>query len=145
MSRVATNIIEVRDGCAKNYLGNYQAYVYSINQEIDAGERETANAKRMSGPSAIVPERKSASNRDLQKVHRKRQKEIKNIEKKIAQLDEEKKTLNQQLLETTDASEALRLHTQFTDVSEKFIRQCAGAIRKVSRLAGHVTDFRTGD
>lgn len=33
----------------------------------------------------------------------------------------------------------------FTDVPEKFLRECAAAIRKVVSVAGHVTDFRTGN
>ncbi len=119
MSRVATNIIEVRDGCAKNYLGNYEAYLYAMNKEIDDGERETARALKMSAPAKGVPQKKSVNNHDLQKIHRQRQKEIKSIEKKIATLDEEKKLLNRQLLETTDANEALKLHSKFTAVSEK--------------------------
>jgi len=132
MSRVATNIIEVRDGCARNYLGNYEAYLYSINQEIDAGERQMGSSKKLSAPSARIPQGKASDkssenkaagkgsgNRDLQKEHRKRQKEIKKLEEKIAQLDEDKKALNKQLLETTDAGEALKLHTSFTDVSER--------------------------
>jgi len=119
MSRVATNIIEVRDGCARNYLGDYDAYLYAMNQEIEAGERETNRSKKPSKQSAKVLSGNSASDRDLKKEHRKRQKEIKNLERKIAELDDEKKSLNQQLLETTDSGEALKLHNQFTEVSDK--------------------------
>ena len=39
-------------------------------------------------------------------------KEIKTLEQTIAQLDEQKRTLNAQLLESTDADEALRLHNE---------------------------------
>ena len=119
MSRVATNIVEVRDGCAKHYLGNYDAYLYSISQETDAGERPTAPSKQRGAPSERIPQGKSTGNRDLQKEHRKRQKEIRKLEEKIAKLDEQKKALNQQLVETTDADEALSLHASFTDVSDQ--------------------------
>ena len=34
------------------------------------------------------------------------------MERTIAQLDEQKRTLNAQLLESTDAAEALRLHNE---------------------------------
>jgi len=75
----------------------------------------------MSGQSERVPKGKSSksNNRDLQKDHRKRQKEIKNLERKIALLDDDKKAIKQQLMESTDPDEALKLHTQFTDVSEQ--------------------------
>jgi len=118
MSRIATNIVEVRDGCAKNYLGDYETYLYSINQEIDDGERARAeNSRKLSTSSVTVPQAKSTGNRDLQKEHRRRRKEIKNIEKKIARLDDEKKEINKRLMETTDADEALKLHTEFTTVT----------------------------
>ena len=49
MKRIATSIIEVRDGCAKNYLGDYDAYLHAMNREIEEGEREH-NAAKMSAP-----------------------------------------------------------------------------------------------
>jgi len=119
VSRVATNIIEVRDGCARNYLGSYEAYLYSINREIDAGERQTVTSNQRRVPAERIPPEKSTGNRDLRKEHRKRQKAIKKLEAEIAQLDDEKKALTKQLLETTDAGEALGLHTSLTDVSDR--------------------------
>lgn len=127
MSRIATNIIEVRDGCARNYLGDYESYLYSINQEIDAGERQLADSTRASAAPERISSPKSAEklpekmsdNRDSQKDHRKRQKLLRDLERKIAQLDADKKELHEKLMQTTDADEALKLHTRFTDVSDK--------------------------
>ena len=42
MKRIATHIIEVRDGRVVNYHGDYEAYLYSVNKEIEEGERELA-------------------------------------------------------------------------------------------------------
>ncbi|MFO0822505.1 MAG: ABC-F family ATP-binding cassette domain-containing protein [Gemmataceae bacterium] len=39
-SRVATCIVEVRGGQVLNYNGKYEDYVYRVNKEIEAGERE---------------------------------------------------------------------------------------------------------
>ena len=44
MKRVATCIVEVRDGRVTNYRGDYDAYLYSVNKEIDDGEREAGRA-----------------------------------------------------------------------------------------------------
>ena len=55
-------------------------------------------------------------------------KEIKTLEQTIAQLDEQKRTLNAQLLESTDAAEALRLHNEVealtTQLAEAEERWC---------------------
>ena len=51
--RVATCIIEVRDGRVTNYSGQYDAYVYKVNKEIEAGERELAN-ERTKLPAAVA-------------------------------------------------------------------------------------------
>ncbi len=127
MSRIATNIIEVRDGCARNYLGDYDAYLYAMNQEIEAGERQLADATRASAaPERLLNSRYSAKSpegkpggADSQKDFRKLQKQLRDLERKIAQLDEEKKTVHQQLMETTDADEALKLHTLFTGLTDR--------------------------
>jgi ATP-binding cassette subfamily F protein 3 len=44
-------------------------------------------------------------------------KEISSIEKTIARLDGEKRSVNGRLLESTDAGEALRLHNELTDLT----------------------------
>src|SRR5437588_8608573 len=44
--RVATCIVEVRDGRVTNYNGGYEAYVYKVNKEIEEGERELATERR---------------------------------------------------------------------------------------------------
>src|SRR6185436_15490879 len=53
MSRVATCIIEVRDGHVTNYRGDYEAYLYMVNKEIEEGERELAT--RLSLSKSPVP------------------------------------------------------------------------------------------
>src|SRR6202020_282661 len=52
LKRMATSIIEVRDGRVVNYLGDYEAYLYSVTKEIEEGERETAS--RMTKPPKEV-------------------------------------------------------------------------------------------
>jgi ATP-binding cassette subfamily F protein 3 len=104
MSRVATTVIEVRDGTAKNYLDDYSAYLYSINQEIDQGERDAASQK------STADGKMNSGGGLSQSDQRALKKKIKSIERKIAKLDDEKKALNAQLLTTTDPAEAVKLH-----------------------------------
>ena len=116
-SRVATCIVEVRDGRVTHYGGQYAAYVDKVNQEIEAGERELASARAKLPPSEAKPAKPAP--RPPRRDERVVRKELKTLEKTIAQLDEQKRTLAARLLESTDADEALRLHNEVTTVTEQ--------------------------
>jgi ATP-binding cassette subfamily F protein 3 len=121
MQRVATSVIEVRDGRARNYIGDYDGYVYAMNKEIDEGER-LLNSKNSAGPTHRSIGEKSGSKeskRSPQKDHRKLRKEIGNLERKIARFDEESRDLNAALLNETDAGQALKLHEQNVEVKKQ--------------------------
>ena len=115
MKRVATAVIEVKAGSAKNYLGDYDAYVWSINQQIDEGRADGTKSKEQKSGSG----KKAAKGEKTFNRSRKAQKELRNVEKLVAKLDQEKKDLNEQLLTCTDAADALVLHDKFSKVSEK--------------------------
>lgn len=114
MKRVATSIIEVRDGTAKNYQGDYDAYVYYVNKEIEDGEREAKS-------SNSVPDGKAgqASSAVSQKDERKLRKELSNLEKKIARLDDEKKAANDALLTETDPGKAMEWHEKVESLAQE--------------------------
>ncbi len=112
--RIATCMLEVRDGRVTNYSGKYDAYVEKVNQEIEAGERELASARAKLPPEIAKPK---AAPRPARRDERKVRKEIKTVEQSIAQLDEQKRTLNAQLQQSTDAAEALRLHNEVEAVT----------------------------
>ncbi len=114
MKRVATCIIEVRDGRVVNYRGDYEAYLYAVNKEIEEGERERESRARPAAarPAAATAEKKQS--RPAPKNERAARKEIINLERTIAQLDTQKRATNDQLLKTTDPAEALRLHNEVT-------------------------------
>ena len=117
MKRIATSIVEVRDGNAKNYLGDYDAYLYYINKEIDEGERAAADVKNASAPPEAKFSKGSGGQALTQNQQREQRKKVKSIERKIAKLDEEKKQLNQQMLSMTDPEEAMELHKQIESIS----------------------------
>lgn len=118
MARVATSVIEVRDGSVKNYFGNYDSYVQSVEQAVDQGERERAGVpgKSSGGPP---PKASAIDYRQGQREQRKAEKEVKNLEKKIARLDDEKKAINQKLLKETDPEETIRLHDQMSKIGQE--------------------------
>jgi ATP-binding cassette, subfamily F, member 3 len=113
--RVATAIVEVRDGRVVNYSGKYEAYVDKVNAEIEAGERELAKSMAKAPAAVKVAPKPKKPHRD-EKVVRK---EIKGVEKTIATLDEQKKALTAKSLENLDAAEALRVHNELTEVTKQ--------------------------
>ena len=110
--RVATCIIEVRDGRVVNYNGQYDAYVAKVNEEIEAGER-ASNATKVKVPDAVAKAKPSKP-----PVHgaREARKELKSVEKAIALLDTQKKALSEQM-NTSDPKEAMRIHTELKAVT----------------------------
>lgn len=124
--RVATNIIEVRDGRVRNYSGDYDAYLYYVNKEIEEGERERSSNRRMSAPPASknAKTEKPAAAKDQHAMR----KQLRNLEKSIAKLDDQKKELNALLLNTSDAKKAMELHTQIesltTQLAEAEMKWC---------------------
>jgi ATP-binding cassette subfamily F protein 3 len=115
--RVATCIVEVRDNRVTHYGGKYDEYVYKVNQEIEAGERALASQRPTPPAGAAKPSQ--AETRAARKSERELRKEMKTLERTIAQLDEQKRTLNAQLMQTTDANEALRLHEEVETVTTR--------------------------
>jgi ATP-binding cassette subfamily F protein 3 len=113
--RVATCIVEVRDGRVTQYGGQYEAYLYKVNKEVEAGEREQATA-RAKLPAGAAKSAKVAPRLALRKESEVR-KEIKTVERTISRLDEQKRSLSAQLLQSTDAAEALRLHNEIAELT----------------------------
>jgi ATP-binding cassette, subfamily F, member 3 len=113
--RVATCIVEVRDGRVTHYGGLYEAYLDKVNKEIEAGERELAST-RAKLPAAVARPARVAP-RPTQRNERELRKEIRALERTITQFDEQKRSLTAQLLQSTDADEALRLHNELSTLA----------------------------
>lgn len=62
---------------------------------------------------------KKSSVRVGSQEERQLRRELSNIEKQIARLDDQKKQLNRDLMNTADAKEALRLHEELSQVTEQ--------------------------
>ncbi|MFN9721165.1 MAG: ABC-F family ATP-binding cassette domain-containing protein [Planctomycetota bacterium] len=115
--RIATNVIEVRDGRVRNYSGKYDDYIYYVNKEIEDGERERESnrlAKPPAGRGATKAEKPSAG----KDIHQQR-KTLRNLEKSIARLDDQKKAINAELMKTSDAKKAMELHNQLQEVTKE--------------------------
>lgn len=116
LKRVATAFIEVKDGGVTHYRGNYDAYLYMVQKEIDDEESRRNEAKpKTNSKSTAKPASKSAVPSLLDE--RQLRKQIGNVEKTIAKLDTQRKLLNEQMMQATDPNEAMRLHEELTQVT----------------------------
>ncbi|MEM9645725.1 MAG: ABC-F family ATP-binding cassette domain-containing protein, partial [Planctomycetota bacterium] len=118
--QVATHVVEVRDGKVKLHHGNYDQYLQAVEEEVDHAERQRT-AKSGAGKSASggAPKGKATEYRKTQQEQRRAEKEVKNLERKIARLDDEKRGLNERLLEETDPDEAVKLHEEITRIADE--------------------------
>ncbi len=105
VSRIANNVIEIKEGRATLYPSNYRDYLDRVEKECDSLAPD--NADRSAGPS----ENKQAAKESRQRMRRVR-KEISTLERKIATFDDRKRLLREQLLSTSDAEQAQRLHQE---------------------------------
>jgi ATP-binding cassette, subfamily F, member 3 len=112
MKRVATCIVEVRDGHVTNYRGQYDAYLYAVNKEIEEGERERETRLAKAAPGGAPP--RTAAVRPTGKSERELRKEISALERTISRLDDRKREITDAMLKATDPGEALRLHNEMT-------------------------------
>ena len=116
-SRVATCIVEVRDGRVVNYSGKYEDYVYKVNKEIEAGERELASQKAKLPQAVLKPA--AAEQKPAAKISQDPAKEIKVVEKTISQLDGQKRSLNSRLEKCDDIAEMEKLEKEIAEVTTR--------------------------
>ena len=81
--------------------------------------REREREAHFSKPPAAAKATKSAKPAAGQRNGRSARKELTNLERTIAQLDEQKRQANDQLLQSTDPDAALRLHNEVTALAAK--------------------------
>jgi ATP-binding cassette subfamily F protein 3 len=115
MQRVATAVIEVRDGRVASYPASYEDYVYRVQKELEAGLRSEHHVRGMPTTGVKVGERKLGG-----KEERELQKKLRTVERKIAKLDDEKKQLQERMLSITTAADAQAAHQQLTMITGEF-------------------------
>lgn len=123
MNRVASCIIEVKDGTVVNYHGNYESYLYMINKEIDdaeyarTGKRPGAAKASKGSDRSKGADKGRGGSKNGDDAERALRKELAQLEKNIVKLDTQKKALHDQLMTATTTEDAMKLHTQLEKVT----------------------------
>ncbi len=112
MHRVATAVIEVRDGRVASYPASYDDYVYRVRKELEAGLREEHTTRGSANEPTDRAPRKIGGREE-----RALQKKLKSVERKIAKLDHEKKSLHEEQINVADAKAAQDLHQRLEKIT----------------------------
>jgi ATP-binding cassette subfamily F protein 3 len=103
LARIATRIVEIEDGRARNFIGDYEYYLWKKAQEFESIKetKEELDGKpqaKSSGPTRAMaqqiqaPPRDSGGNRrDLTKTHARLEKQVARAESEIADLEQKVK------------------------------------------------------
>ena len=112
LMRVATRIVEIDDGCARDYIGDYEYYLWKRAKELEdqippEAKLDKKKSKKKEKPrtehfpngtatTAVAPPA-SPSRRDLSKSIARLEKQVANMEKEIGQLEEQIKARDVEL------------------------------------------------
>lgn len=111
MQKVATTVVEVRDGSVVNYPGSYEDYLYRVTREVEEGQRDASSSPRSQGPAQSV--------KQAGKVIYETSKEQKKVERKIEKLDQQRQKINQEFLNMTDHEKAAELQQELNSLNEE--------------------------
>ncbi len=122
LGRVATGVVEVRDGRIASYPSSYDDYLYRVNQEIEEGSRNRTHGSTRPR-SASAGESREPESREARKARARRQhqlgKEIASLERKIAKHEQRRAEFEAQLTTAASAAEVQRIQSALAAVQEK--------------------------
>ena len=116
LSRVSTRVVEIEEGRAKDYLGDYEYYLWKRAQELDAlkaqEEARTGAApkkrknQRTPAPMEAPPSSKTPTRRDMTKT-------INRLEKQVARSEEDITALEDRIKARAEELSAPELYRDF--------------------------------
>ncbi|HEY6972743.1 MAG TPA: ABC-F family ATP-binding cassette domain-containing protein [Nitrospiraceae bacterium] len=107
LTRIATRVVEIEDGQARNFFGDYEYYLWKKAQEFESiketsEELEGKGVSRTSGPTRAMNHQASAKpsggeRRDLNKTQARLEKQVTRAEAEIAEYEAKIKARDQEL------------------------------------------------
>ena len=110
---VATCMIEVREGRVALYPGKYDDYVYRVNKEVEAGEREAASERAKLPPDVLKARSKRAA-RGADAIRE----DIERVEGTIAELEATRGELEAKLGEPASDAELQRICDKLAETAD---------------------------
>ena len=121
LSRVATRVVEIDEGQARDYIGDYEYYLWKRAKELEAQlqseEASTPVKPKKKGkpqekaPINGAPEEPKPSRRDLTKTVTRMEKQVQKLEEEIAQLETRIKTRDTELADPDTYQDYARWNT----------------------------------
>src|SRR5579862_1454760 len=116
LERMATAVVEVRDGSVTNYAGDYQSYLYRVTKEVAEGHRDSGGAAKAAVPETeqAKAERK-ARNRRLFDLRT----QMQSVERQMTKYSEKKHALEERLHGELSGAEKIQLQDEHVAAVEK--------------------------
>ncbi|TLY13706.1 MAG: ATP-binding cassette domain-containing protein [Nitrospirae bacterium] len=103
LSRVATRVVEIEEGMARDYLGDYQYYLWKRAQELESIKETTEElasqkpASPKAAPASPSSKGKGSDRRELSKSLARLEKQVSRAEAEIAELESRIRARDQEL------------------------------------------------
>ncbi|TLY27177.1 MAG: ATP-binding cassette domain-containing protein [Nitrospirae bacterium] len=116
LSRVATRVVEIEEGMARDYLGDYQYYLWKRAQELESIKETTEElgAQKLTRPKAAPaspPSKgKGSDRRELSKSLARLEKQVSRAEAEIAELESRIRARDQELADPQLYQDFARWH-----------------------------------
>jgi ATP-binding cassette subfamily F protein 3 len=120
LTRIATRVVEIEDGQAKNYFGDYEYYLWKKAQELESiketrEELEEQDSRRTRAGAtgvmaATAPKSNARDRRQLSKIQARLEKQVARAEAEIAEIERKIRTRDHELADPVVYQDFTRWH-----------------------------------
>jgi ATP-binding cassette subfamily F protein 3 len=149
LARVATRVIEIDNGQARDYHGDYEYYLWKKTQEIDSikgtpDERSAPTAQHQSAPAAREKGEKGAGGRrrDLSKALGRADRQISRLEEQIAKAETTIQARDAELATGALYKDSVRWETMSTE-RERWVKEQMARTAQWATLCEEAEGLRT--